>query len=121
MIFNQTSEQAEKNSPKYDPQSRLTYLSYHPVPMIRADVFSLLSRMPLAAKQLEILILRGFQDKDPFVREEAARIVGMYKLKKFAQNIILLIKDFNDNGIRHIEIACSALKELQMETKICPK
>lgn len=118
MIFNQTSEQAERNSPKYDPLSRL---HYDPVPMVRADVFSLLSRMPHAAKQLEILILRGFQDSDPRVREEAARIVGVYKLKKFAPNVILLIKYFNDNGIRHIEIACAALKELRAETKMCPR
>jgi hypothetical protein len=118
MIFNQTSEQAEKNSPKYDP---LSTVHYDPVPMVRADVFSLLSRMPVESKQREILILRGFQDKDPRVREEAARIVGVYKLEKFAPNIILLIKNFNDNGIRHIEIACAALRELRAETKMCPR
>jgi HEAT repeat protein len=118
MVFNQTSEQVEKNNPKYDPGSRF---NFYPVPMIRTDVFSLLSRMPLEAKQLELLILRGFQDKDPFVREETARMVGVYKLKQFGQNIVQLIKDFNDNGIRHIEIACGALRELQIETKMCPK
>jgi hypothetical protein len=95
------------------PAERYLDRRYYSGLTARYAAFSILCRMPLKKRQLEDLLLRGFQDKDVAVRVEAARIASILNLEEFIPQIVFLLKWLEAEGDeRPKSTLCEYLKKL---------